>query len=202
MFTGIIETSARVIGVSKGPAFVRLTIASDWSDVADGESIAINGVCLTVADRQPGTLGFDVVQQTLSLTNLGLLTEGDHVHVERSLRLGDRLSGHFVQGHVDGPARLIEQAACGAHDWRLTLECPPDLAKYLTPKGSIALDGVSLTLAEVNGNEFQVALVPTTLQITQLARRQLGWPFNLEIDVLTKTVVAWLQRRQQDQVAP
>ena len=201
MFTGIIEKTARVIAVTQGPAFRRLTVASNWEDVRDGESIAVNGVCLTVAERQPGELAFDVVKETLARTNLGLLEQGDAVHVERSLRVGDRLSGHFVQGHVDGVARLIEQGACGQEEWRLVLECPPELAKYLVPKGSVALDGVSLTIAAVNGPRFEIALIPTTLQVTLLGERAVGWPFNLEADVLTKTVVAWLERRRQEQVS-
>jgi riboflavin synthase len=196
MFTGIIEKTARVIGVAKGPAFLRLTIASSWPDVQVGESIAINGVCLTVAEQRPGEIMFDVVKETLARTNLGMLTEGDAVHVERSLRVGDRLSGHFVQGHVDGPATLVSQGSDAKDEWRLTLECPQDLAKYLVPKGSVALDGVSLTIAAVDGNRFDVALIPTTLQITALARRDIGWPFNLEADVLTKTVVAVMERRE------
>src|SRR5207248_2066146 len=113
-------------------------------------------------------------------------------------RVGDRISGHFVQGHVDGIANLVEQPACGADEWRLTLECPPELAKYLMPKGSVTLDGVSLTIAWVDGNRFQVALIPTTIQVTTLGRRSAGWPFNFEADVLTKTVVAYLERRGQE----
>jgi riboflavin synthase len=197
MFTGIIEKTARVIGVAQGPGFLRLTIDSHWTDVQDGESIAVNGVCLTVAEQKPGEIGFDVVKETLGLTNLGMLTEGSSVHVERSLRVGDRLSGHFVQGHVDGAAILISQGSTTADESRLVLECPSHLAKYLTPKGSVTLDGVSLTIAAVNDNQFEVALIPTTLQITELGRRDVGWPFNLEIDVLSKTVVAWLERREQ-----
>ena len=195
MFTGIIEKTARVIGVVNGPMFLRLTLAGDWDDVKDGESIAVNGVCLTVADRAPGRVGFDVIKETLARTNLGLLTEGDHVHVERSLRVGDRISGHFVQGHVDGVAPLVGQSARGADEWRLKLECPPDLAKYLTPKGAVTLDGVSLTIAAVDSNRFEVALIPTTLQITTLGTRQVGWPFNVEMDVLTKAAVSFLERR-------
>ena len=193
MFTGIIERTARVIGVSKGPAFWRLTISSHWDDVRDGESIAINGVCLTVAELRPGEIGFDVVKETLSKTNLGLLTENDSVHVERSLRVGDRVSGHFVQGHVDGAAKLVSQGSDQNDEWRFVLETTPDLAKYLTPKGSVALDGVSLTIAAVMGKRFEIALIPTTLQITALGRREVGWPFNLEVDVLTKTVVSFLE---------
>lgn len=193
MFTGIIERTAPVIGVATGPGFLRLTISSAWADVKDGESIAVNGVCLTVAERAPGEIGFDVVKETLERTNLGMLAEGDSVHVERSLRMGDRLSGHFVQGHVDGTAKLVSQKSDG-QEWRLRLECPPDMARLLVPKGSITLDGVSLTIAAIDGNHFEVALIPTTLQITALGRRPTGWPFNVEIDVLTKTVIAALHR--------
>ena len=195
MFTGIVEKTARVVGAADGPMFRRLTVAADWTDVRDGESVAVNGVCLTVAERPPGELQFDVVQETLSRTNLGLLKAGDEVHVERSLKVGDRIDGHFVQGHVDGTAKLVEQVADGK-EWRLRLEAPHTLAKYLVPKGSVALDGVSLTIAAVDGNAFEVALIPTTLQLTALGRRPAGWPYNLEADVLAKTVVAWLERRQ------
>jgi riboflavin synthase len=195
MFTGIIERTARVIGVAQGPGFLRLTISSTWPDVQDGESIAVNGVCLTVAERSPGEIGFDVVKETLGLTNLGLLNAGDPVHVERSLRVGDRLSGHFVQGHVDGVAKLVSQKSSG-DEWRLTLECIPELARLLVPKGSITLDGVSLTIARIDGNHFEVALIPTTLQITALGRREIGWPFNVEIDILTKTIVTVIDRNK------
>ena len=197
MFTGIIERTVRVIGLAKGPNFDRLTIASHWHDVQDGESIAVNGVCLTVAQQQPGEIGFDVVQETLDRTNLGLLRADDVVHIERSLRLGDRLSGHFVQGHVDGTARLIAQGSASGDQWRLALETSGELAGYLIPKGSITLDGVSLTLAAVEDNRFEVALIPTTLQVTALGRRQVGWPFNVEFDILAKTVVTWLARTIQ-----
>jgi len=197
MFTGIIDRSVRVIGVAQGPAFVRLTLANPWQDVSDGESIAVNGVCLTVAQLAPGEMGFDVVKETLSRTNLGLLQAGDAVHVERSLRVGDRLSGHFVQGHVDGTAQLVSQGSAGGDEWRIVLECRPELAMYLTPKGSVTLDGVSLTIAMVAGNQFEVALIPTTLQMTQLGRREVGWPFNFEADILTKTVVTWLNAHAQ-----
>jgi riboflavin synthase alpha subunit len=196
MFTGIIERTARVIGVVPGPGFWRITIADHWGDVIDGESIAVNGVCLTVAERTPGELGFDVIPETLSKTNLGLLEPGDAVHVERALRVGDRISGHFVQGHVDGTATLVEQTSDEADGWRMTLQAPAELADYLTPKGSVTLDGVSLTIASVSGNQFQVALIPTTLQITLLGDRAKGWPVNLETDVLTKSVVTFLRNHR------
>ena len=196
MFTGIIEKSVRVIGVAEGPKFRRLTFASHWGDLQGGESIAVNGVCLTVADISAGEIGFDVIAETLARTNLGLLKAGDSVHVERALRVGDRLDGHFVQGHVDGTATLHERID-DSKETRLTLKVPFDLARYIVPKGSVAIDGVSLTVAAVRGTVFEVALIPTTLNLTNLGIHPIGWPFNLETDILSKTVVSWLERREQ-----
>jgi riboflavin synthase len=195
MFTGIVEKCVRVIGVADGPKFNRLTLAVDWTDVKPGDSVAVNGVCLTVAEKSPGQLAFDVVQETLDKTNLKLVQQGDEVHVERSLRVGDRIDGHFVQGHVDGAALLVEQLS-DENQWRLRCQAPHELAKYLVAKGSVCLDGVSLTLAAVRGSEFEVALIPTTVNRTTLARRAPGWPFNLEADVISKTVVSWLERQR------
>lgn len=194
MFTGIVEQSLRVIGVAAGPAFARLTLASDWTDVASGESVAINGCCLTVAQIAPGELGFDVVAQTLGATNLGGLITGELVHVERSLRVGDRLSGHFVQGHIDGVATLVDRFARG-NDTRLRIRPPRALMKYIAPRGSVALDGVSLTVASVDDTTFEVALIPTTLTVTALGRREIGWGFNLETDILGRTIIGYLERR-------
>jgi riboflavin synthase len=195
VFTGIVERTVRVVGAVAGPKFRRLTLAVDWPDVADGESVAVNGVCLTVAAREPGLLGFDVVKETLDVTNLAQVQNGDEVHVERALRVGDRISGHFVQGHVDGVAVLTDQAIDG-DEWRLTLEPPRELIRFVSPKGSVTLDGVSLTVASVTPATFEVALIPTTVNLTAVARRPLGWPFNFEADILSKTVVAWLERRR------
>jgi riboflavin synthase len=201
MFTGIVERTLRIAAVSDGTGFVRLNLAADWTDVRLGESIAINGVCLTVAEiespdgRPPQILGFDVIPETLGKTNLGLLKAGDMVNVERSLRAGDRIDGHFVQGHVDGVARLIEQHA-GDGETRLTVHPPMELMKFVAPKGSVTIDGVSLTVAKVERDRFEVALIPTTLRLTTLGTRPIGWPFNFEADVLSKTIVAQLERRE------
>lgn len=195
MFTGIVERSVPIHGVTIHPKFRRLTVGVTWPDVARGESIAVNGCCLTIADIQPDALGFDVIQETLDKTNLGLLKAGDLVHVERALRVGDRFDGHFVQGHIDGRATLVKQIDT-PQETRLVIDAPADLAKYLTPKGSVSLDGVSLTIAAVRGREFEVALIPTTLAITTLGRRPIGWPFNLETDMLSKTIVSWLEQRE------
>jgi riboflavin synthase len=194
MFTGIIERTVRVIGVADGPKFRRLTLAAFWPDVRGGESVAVNGCCLTVAEIAPGELGFDVIEETLSKTNLGLLKAGDEVHVERALRVGDRLDGHFVQGHVDGTATLLNRVDSET-ETRLRIQSPAHLAKYLMPKGSVCVDGVSLTIAAIKDGSFEVALIPTTLSITTLGRRDVGWPFNLETDVLSKTIVTYLERQ-------
>lgn len=194
MFTGIVEKSVHVIGVADGPMFRRLTIASDWPDVKLGESIAINGCCLTIAEAGKGELGFDVIKETLDKTNLGTLQTGDLVHVERAMQVGDRIDGHFVQGHIDGTGPLVDQVA-NDNEVRLTIDAPDTLAKYLAPKGSISVDGVSLTIAAVRGRQFEVALIPTTLKLTTLGRRQVGWRFNLEADILAKTIVHYMEQR-------
>ena len=202
MFTGIVEKAVRVVAVADGPKFVRLTLATNWPDVRLGESVAVNGVCLTVAEIMSGGIGFDVIAETLSRTNLGLLQPGDDVHVERALRVGDRLDGHFVLGHVDGLAILASQVA-DEREWRLTVRPPMELMKYVAPKGSVALDGVSLTVAAVSEQSFEVALIPTTVTLTTLAARAVGWPYNLETDILSKTVVHFLeQQHSQWQRAP
>lgn len=193
MFNGIVERTTKVVAVADGPMFRRLTLASHWADLRDGESVAVNGTCLSVAEIGSGVVGFDVVSETLGKTNLGLLSQGDTVNVERSMRVGDRIDGHFVQGHVDGTGLLIESVATQT-ERRLVIEAPDHLAKYLAPKGSIAVDGVSLTLAAVRGNVFEVALIPTTIKFTTLGDKSPGWAFNLEADVLAKTIVSHLER--------
>lgn len=195
MFTGIIETRAMLSAVTDRPGFRRLSIDFAPADVRHGDSIAINGCCLTVADQTPSSLSFDVITETLSKTNIGSLIVGDEVNIERALRMGDRLDGHFVQGHIDGTAPLLRRQAIG-DDHRLTIAIPANLRPYLVPKGSIAIDGISLTLADVREDEFDVALIPTTLNLTTLGSRQLGWLFNLEADIFSKTILSYLQRME------
>jgi len=194
MFTGIVERSLRVLSVEDLPGARRITIENPWPDVKHGESVAVNGVCLTIARLQPQNIGFDAILETLQKTNLGDLKPGDEVHVERAMRIGDRFDGHFVQGHVDGTATVVWQEQ-RTGEWRTRLRLPGELAKYLTPKGSIALDGISLTVASIDGPEFEVALIPTTLQITRLARKPPGTRINVECDTLAKTIVHFLEAR-------
>ena len=136
-----------------------------------------------------------MIKETLDKTNLGLLKAGDEVNVERSLQIGDRIDGHFVQGHVDGRAKLV-RVISNENEVRLVVESPRELAKYIVPKGSVSIDGVSLTVAAISGDCFEVALIPTTLKLTNLGTRPLGWPFNLETDILSKTIISWLERRE------
>lgn len=195
MFTGIVEKHVRVADIAHKPMAWRIWIENTWPDLAHGESIALNGCCLTIAEFEPRRIGFDVIKETLDKTNLGQLRAGDHVNVERALRVGDRLDGHFVQGHVDGTGELVDMVKT-ADEVRLTIQPPEELRKFLVPKGSVAIDGVSLTIAAIRGNRFDVALIPTTLQLTTLGDRSLGWRFNLEADIVSKHIVAWLEARE------
>ncbi|HEY7089054.1 MAG TPA: riboflavin synthase, partial [Tepidisphaeraceae bacterium] len=194
MFTGIVERTTKVVSATDGPMFRRLVISADWTDVKLGDSIAINGVCLTVADLSPGAVAFDVIKETLDKTNLGTLKSGDEVNVERSLRASDRIDGHFVQGHVDGTGSLKREIRT-ENEVRLTIDAPKSLVKFLAPKGSVSVDGVSLTIAAVTGSTFDVALIPTTLRLTTLGSRKPDWRFNLEADILSKTIVHDLEQR-------
>lgn len=194
MFTGIIQRTVRVAGISEGAGFVRLNLAIEWPDARLGESVAVNGACLTVAEITPPLLGFDVVPETLRRTNLGLLSAGDEVNIERSLRAGDGIDGHFVQGHIDAAARLIDRVD-DLQGYRLRISPPAEQMQFVIPKGSVALDGVSLTVANVERDHFEVALIPTTLNLTTLGTRPIGWLFNLETDMMSRTIVSWLQRQ-------
>ncbi|HQY89852.1 MAG TPA: riboflavin synthase, partial [Tepidisphaeraceae bacterium] len=201
MFTGVIEESLALAGVDVIVAGRRLWIDAPWDDVALGESIALNGACLTISTLGEvigigvKRIGFDVVPETLAKTNLGRLVPGDRMHVERAMKIGSRFDGHFVLGHVDGLAKLIEQKS-DTNEWRLIGEVDEASAKYLVPKGSICLDGISLTLAKVEGRSFEIALIPTTLERTEFAKRKPGWMMNVEFDVIVKTVVNVMEMKE------
>jgi riboflavin synthase len=175
MFTGIVKERARVASFENG----RLVVASAL-DAAVGDSVAVDGVCLTVVENSEGTLAFEVVEETLSRVK----PFGREVNVEPSLRAGDPMGGHVVQGHVDGVGTVRELRS----DGRLTVEAPPDLLRYCVEKGSIAVDGVSLTIAALRDDAFEVALVPHTLEVTTLGSYTTGDRVNVEVDVLAKYV--------------
>jgi riboflavin synthase len=158
-----------------------------------GDSIAVNGTCLTVTRIDAGRLHFDAVRETLERTALGDQRVGARVNLERAMRADGRLDGHIVQGHVDGTGRVADLARDG-DDVRFAVECGPEIARYLVPKGSVAIDGVSLTVVDVSDAGFDVALIPHTLAETNLGDRRLGDRVNLEADVLGKYVVRYLER--------
>ena len=190
MFTGIIETTSSVVGVTPTPGGVVLRVDAGpvAQDAAPGASVAVDGVCLTISHLADTCMSFDVIKETLERSTLGRLTTGARVNLERALALGDRLEGHFVQGHVDGQARLKRRIAT-ATECVLWFEVGAELMPCIVPKGSIAVDGISLTVAAVSGHQFSVALTPTTLERTTLADRREGDPVNIETDILARTVV-------------
>jgi len=189
MFTGLVESLGNVDGVVAEPPGVRLVIhASELADGASvGDSIAINGCCLTVVAINGQTLSFQAGEETLSRTNLGKLKADSAVNLERSLKLGDRLGGHLVTGHIDGLGTLNQRGDEG--DWSLFwFSARPELTKLVAPKGSIAVDGVSLTVVEAEPDRFSVALIPHTLAATTLGRLAVGDAVNLETDLIAKYV--------------
>lgn len=191
MFTGLVEFLGTVQQTSRVGAGCELTVAEPRlaCELAIGESVAVNGACLTVVKRDHSSFQFQLGPETLTRTNLGELTLGDRVNLERALRMSDRLGGHFVQGHVDGMGRIAERLRQG--EWELIwFACPPELSKQMVSKGSIAVDGVSLTVVDVEETRFSVALIPHTLAHTTLGTKQIGGTVNLETDLLAKYVQA------------
>ncbi len=188
MFTGIVEAVGRIKHVSSLERGLRLSIAPGALDLADmktGDSVAVSGVCLTVIALAPGTLTVDVSSETLSCT-AGLDQPGD-VNLEKALRLGDRLGGHLVTGHVDGVGRVTRFERAG-ECYTLAVAAPAELARYIARKGSVTVDGVSLTVNAVDGAQFEVNLIPHTLEVTTLKRLAPGAAVNLEIDLLARYV--------------
>jgi len=191
MFTGIVEESAEVAGIIQQPESIRLRVraALCGEGARIGDSIAVNGCCLTVAGLSgapsPGLLEFDLLRETWNRTNLQFVQPGSAVNLERALSANGRLHGHFVTGHVDGTGRIEIFEPRGA-DWFLRIACPAEILRYLVFKGSIAVDGISLTVAEVDARGFAVWIIPHTRKITALRQRQAGDAVNLEADLLAK----------------
>jgi riboflavin synthase len=193
MFTGIVEELGIVRAISPMAEGRELsTGASFASTLAIGESVALNGACLTVVERDGGSCRFQVGFETLARTNLGELHVGDRVNLERSLRFGDRLGGHLLTGHVDAVGRIAERASRGEFEL-IWFSCPPELTRQMAPKGSIAIDGVSLTLVDVAADRFSVMLIPHTLSVTTLGLKRTGDAVNIETDLLAKYVQKQLQ---------
>lgn len=192
MFTGIVEELGETVAVDDLGDAARLTVRGPQvtQDVANGDSIAVNGVCLTVASTSGDTFTADVMRETLNRSSLGALAPGTPVNLERSVRLADRLGGHLVQGHVDGTGTIISRTP--AEHWDVVrIGLPPgpaDLARYVVEKGSVAVDGISLTIVSVSAGWFEVSLIPETLKRTTLGAKQPGETVNLEVDVIAKYV--------------
>src|SRR5687767_5483032 len=195
MFTGLVEAIGRVASVRDVPGGRRVRIDAPFaSALADGESVAVNGVCLTAIQRDDTALEADVGPETARVTTLGELVAGAAVNLERSMAAGGRFGGHFVQGHVDGMGQVRAVRAEGEAYW-ITIEFPPGLAPFFVPKGSVAVDGISLTVAALAEAQFDVMIIPFTWQSTTLSQRVAGDRVNLECDMLGKYVVRALQAR-------
>ncbi|MET0423473.1 MAG: riboflavin synthase [Actinoplanes sp.] len=196
MFTGIVEELGEVVRRTDKPDAAVIAVRGPLvtSDARHGDSISVNGVCLTVIDNVDGVFTADVMGETLERSSLGALAEGSPVNLERAAALGSRLGGHLVQGHVDGVARLIGREP--AKDWEVVrFSLPADLARYVVEKGSITVDGVSLTVMAVDDESFSVGMIPTTSKGTVLGSKDIGDPVNLEVDVIAKYVEKMLGSR-------
>ncbi|MCX5202616.1 riboflavin synthase [Streptomyces sp. NBC_00237] len=196
MFTGIVEELGEITAVENlgDSSRFRLRGPLVTEDAKHGDSIAVNGVCLTVVDTADGEFTADVMAETLNRSSLGALTVGSRVNLERPMALGGRLGGHLVQGHVDGTGTIVDREP--SEHWEIVKVALPDgLARYVVEKGSITVDGVSLTVVDAGDDYFTISLIPTTLALTTLGIKQAGDPVNLEVDVLAKYVERLLGTR-------
>lgn len=203
MFTGIVEELGAVAAIEPGEDSARLTVRGPLvtADVTHGASIAVNGVCLTVVSHDDGEFTVDVMAETLRRSGLGALRTGDRVNLERAMAAGGRFGGHVVQGHVDGTGQILDRQP--GDRWEVVrFSLPEDLARYVAEKGSITVDGVSLTVASVDDSSFTASLIPTTLDLTTLGHKEIGDPVNLEVDVLAKYVERLLSAHPNAAAAP
>jgi len=196
MFTGIVEELGQVSAWQDLPGAARITVRGPvvTGDVRHGDSISVNGVCLTVVDSSDGVFTADVMKVTLDHSSLGALAIGSPVNLERAVRLQDRLGGHVVQGHVDGTAEILSVTA-DEHWSVVRLSLPAELDRYVVQKGSITVDGISLTVADTAAGWLEVSLIPTTLGLTTLGHKGVGDPVNLEVDITAKYVEKLLAAR-------
>ncbi|MFJ8012421.1 riboflavin synthase [Streptomyces sp. NPDC096339] len=198
MFTGIVEELGEVVAVEELEEASRFRLRGPvvTEDAKHGDSIAVNGVCLTVVETGDGEFTADVMQETLNRSSLGALTKGSRVNLERPMALGGRLGGHLVQGHVDGTGEILSRTP--SEHWEIVkVALPANLSRYVVEKGSITVDGVSLTVVEAAADWFTISLIPTTLALTTLGIKQPGDPVNLEVDVLAKYVERLLGKDQE-----
>ena len=199
MFTGIVQGLANIHSIEKGEAV--WTFAIDLPNTAAlerGASVAVNGVCLTATEIDGDRVWFDVINETLERTNLSSVHAGDHVNVERSLKMGDELGGHLLSGHIMGLGQLTQRTEVG-EGVDLTVEAPASMMKYIHEKGYIGLNGASLTIGAVEGNRFNIHLIPETLRLTTFGTLLEGQQVNIEIDSMTQTIVATVERMMKQE---
>ena len=196
MFTGIIEELGRVVAIEEQPDAKRITIEGPivTSDASRGDSIAVCGACLTAVELEGGQFTADVMNETLRLTNLEQLKVGDPVNLERAMNAATRFGGHMVLGHVDGVGTVVSHEPSDNWEW-VRLSIPEDLTKYVVLKGSITIDGISLTVNEIIGNVLGFSLIPETLRLTTLGSKQPGDKVNIEVDVMAKHIERLLEAR-------
>jgi riboflavin synthase len=199
VFTGIIEDKGRVVRMERQGSFNRMTLEAPMSltELSLGDSINVNGVCLTLVEKRGQVIAVDISSETLQRTNLSKIREGDDVNLERALKLADRLGGHFVTGHVDGVGTITEERKEGDF-LHIRIRMPQSVMKYIVQKGSIAIDGISLTVNECQGDEIRVTLIPFTLQKTTLLEKRVGEWVNVETDILGKYVESLLGPKSDD----
>lgn len=193
MFTGLVESIGTIAALQQTGGKLRVSVRTDLDGVKVGDSIAIDGCCLTVTELASGIFAFDAADETLRRTTLGARRVGDPVHVERAMRADGRFDGHIVQGHIDGTGALKASRADGDALW-LTFSVPKALSRYMVEKGGLAIDGVSLTLTAVSDEECAIMLIPHSQQKTHLAKKKIGDAVNLEVDVLAKYVERLMRR--------
>src|SRR5579872_3472595 len=196
MFTGIIEEVGRVRGIVHKSGNRRLTVSSNnlVKELKTGDSIAVSGVCLTAVDIKPDSIGFDLAEETWIRTSFSRIKEGASVNLELPMRADGRFGGHIVQGHVDGTGKFLAlDSIPGADNYWLRIEIPPDLARYVIHKGSLSIEGISLTVALIEGTRVTVAIIPHTVEMTNLNSLKRGDPVNLEVDMIAKYVEKMMQ---------
>jgi riboflavin synthase len=200
MFTGIVEETGEVLAVESNPEGRRLRIGTSFEGLSGGQSVAVSGVCLTVEALGEGYFEVFLASETVDRTYLGAVGEGDAVNLERALPADGRLDGHFVQGHVDGTGEVtgIEQVG---DDWFFEFTLPPEQARYVVEKGSVAVDGISLTVADRTEDRFTVAIIPETYAVTTLSTKTVGDPVHLEVDVVAKYVERLLDAGMVERLA-
>ncbi len=196
MFTGIVTDIGEIVSVDEGgkSGDRRFVVATkhDLAAVPIGASIACSGCCLTVVEKSAGRFAVDVSAESLSKTHLGAWKTGSRLNLELSLKLGDELGGHLVYGHVDGVGKIVSMTPVGG-SMRFDFEAPPDVARFVAPKGSVTIDGISLTVNEVDGNRFSVNVIPHTQAVTTLGQARVGQQVNLEVDMLARYVARLLE---------